>query len=114
MQAVARVEIAITRNLIKKIMVDPGQWQERIQQVLGFVRPLISFDRATFGIYGENVSLFRPVYIEPSTAAKWPSLWVEVPEGVRLWLTSGKTWASDLEEFVSTGRRPRRARNAQS
>lgn len=100
MQPLDKTEIVAVRNFIKKATVGPIAWRNRLKTILARIRPIIPFDRATFGTYAENGSLFRPVHIETSTPAKWPSLWIEVPDELKLWLSSGQTWTSDLEQFV--------------
>jgi PAS domain S-box-containing protein len=90
-----------TRNVIKQIALQGGNWRYRLRKVLQEVQSFVTFDRATFGIYAENVTLFRPVHIEPSDGLLWPALWMVLPDGVLAWLNSGKTWEDDLDHFIN-------------
>jgi PAS domain-containing protein len=88
------------RRIVRNITGEQANWRGRLAKILSYVCARLPFDRATFGVYSENVCLFRPMYIEPFTTSPWPTLWMELPAGMRAWLESGKTWAPDIEGFV--------------
>jgi len=93
-------KVELARNVIKQIALKEGDWRCRLRKVLQEVQCFVPFDLATFGIYAENITLFRPVHIEPSVGRLWPALWMVLSDGVLEWLNSGKTWEDDLDHFT--------------
>jgi hypothetical protein len=67
-----------------------------LQELLSFV----AFDGATFGIYTEDIGLFKWLYIEPGSPNSWAGHWVVLDDQVKSWIIGGKTWAADLRQFV--------------
>jgi PAS domain-containing protein len=68
--------------------------------VLQELRSFVAFDGATFGIYTEDIGLFKWLYIEPGSPNSWAGHWVVLDDQVKSWIIGGKTWAADLRQFV--------------
>lgn len=91
------------RSAIKNLMLDPALgWRERLRAVLGVVGTIVPFDKATFGLYFDNATLFRAMLVEPEFSMQWPERWLKLPAGIAPWLKGDKTWEDDLEVFLST------------
>lgn len=88
------------RERLKELAMETGAWRTRLAAVVHELRNFLSFDFVTFGVYSADMSAFRATYIEPATMV-WPSIWVKVDQGIRLWLTEGHTWERDLSDFIA-------------
>lgn len=97
----ARVRV---RYDISNIALDPRNkvWRERLRLVLEKVRQIVDFDHAIFGIYAENLTLFRVAATFPEFSIEWPARWMSLPEGfVENWIKEGEFWLDDIGGFVS-------------
>jgi PAS domain-containing protein len=88
------------RDKVKLIALGSDPWRVRLKKILSIVSTIIPFDQATFGLYAEDVTLFRAVHVEPKVAKPWPTLWIRLLPGIRDWLEGERTWAEDLTAFV--------------
>jgi PAS domain S-box-containing protein len=87
------------RDDIKRIAMGGGPWRARFDQVLARIAAVLPFDQAVFGIYAENLTLFRPMHLAPESARPWPTLWMNLRQSSRAFLDSGKTWAN-VKDFL--------------
>ncbi len=97
---VRSVEIEAARDRIRKVVVTPGSWRERLDAMLEVVSDLVPFDLATFGIYGEGCTLFRAAHVAPATALPWPHRWMRLPPGMMEWVSGTDTTSPDLDEYA--------------
>jgi PAS domain-containing protein len=90
------------REEISKVALNPAikDWRERLDLILGKVSSLINFDHAIYGIYAENVSLFRAVSLHPKGSIGWPARWMALSPKILEWLDTGRTWVDDIEKFI--------------
>ncbi|WP_429478082.1 PAS domain-containing protein [Paraburkholderia atlantica] len=91
------------RNEIAKIALDPCNkvWRERLRLILQKVRQVVDFEHAIFGVYADDLTLFRAVAIFEEHSIDWPARWMVLPPGfVRSWIDAGVYWVEDLETFV--------------
>jgi putative methionine-R-sulfoxide reductase with GAF domain len=92
------------RDEVSKLALDPSirRWPERLAAILERIRPVIDFDHANFGVYADNVSLFKTEATYPlgEKKWKWPARWMELHSGLHAWLNAGKTWVPSIPEFV--------------
>jgi PAS domain-containing protein len=88
------------RDTIRAIALRDASWRVRLKDVLSIIRDIVPFDQATFGIYAEDVTLFRAVHVESGLINPWPTLWIKLPPGIREWLEGEATWAEDLVKFT--------------
>ncbi|MFM0631221.1 PAS domain-containing protein [Paraburkholderia xenovorans] len=91
------------RDEIAKLALDPSitDWQMRLASILQSVRRVIDFDHANFGVYAEEMTLFRSLAIYPDDGMKWPARWMKLPPFVLEWVEKGETWIDDIGAFVS-------------
>lgn len=75
-------------------------WQERLGLVLKQVARLIKFRHANFGMYANEMRLFRAFALYPSDKFLWKERWLDLPEGMKEWAQSGKTFISDMQDFL--------------
>ncbi|GGP18877.1 PAS domain-containing protein [Silvimonas iriomotensis] len=107
------------RDEIRKIMIRPtsmpdgavnppqGSWRVCFGLIVKKLQQLIEFDHAIFGIYSDDVRLFRAVAIEggsssaaPPVDQLWPSRWMDLPESMAPWLAAGETFIPDIRIFA--------------
>lgn len=90
------------RAQIGKISRDPsGTWQERLGRVLAQVGRLIAFEHATFGMYADDVTLFRAFLLyPPDDRFRWKERWLALPPGMREWAEGSATFVTDVNEFL--------------
>jgi PAS domain-containing protein len=94
--------IDLVRDDIRKIVLDPGagNWEAQLRLILQKLQRLIDFDHVTFGIYAENLRLYRAFAIEPANDYLWPARWLELPDSIGPWLRAGETWIEDTSAFT--------------
>lgn len=90
------------RDEIRRIALDPaiGGWRAKLDRILEQIRRLIPFEHAVFGIYGNDVSLFRAIAVRPEGVELWPARWMDLPPTIRAFLDSGRTWVDEIGAFV--------------
>ncbi|MEJ0002973.1 MAG: GAF domain-containing protein [Pararobbsia sp.] len=90
------------RDEIAKIAHDSTlpSWEKRLELIVESVRRIFDFDHANFGIYADDVSVFRALAMFPRGRMKWPERWLRLPEGIQSWLESGKTAVPDINQFL--------------
>jgi PAS domain-containing protein len=89
------------RSAIGKIARDSStNWRERLGLVLKQVRRLIKFRHANFGMYANDVRLFRAFAVYPSDKFLWKERWLVLPEPMKKWAMGGATFISDMDEFL--------------
>lgn len=90
------------RDEIRRIALDPAiaGWRTKLDRILEQIRPLVPFEHAVFGIYGNDVSLFRAVAVLPEGEKLWPARWMDLPPTIRDFLDSGRTWVEEIDAFV--------------
>ncbi|CAB3770092.1 GAF domain-containing protein [Paraburkholderia humisilvae] len=91
------------RDEIAKIALNPenSNWRERLRLVVAKIRQIIEFDHAIFGIYAEDMTLFRAAAIYEEDSIKWPERWMKLPDGlVQAFIDSGNFCIDNLEEYV--------------
>jgi PAS domain S-box-containing protein len=94
------LDIANARHAINQIAISRADWRTRLKDVLQELRSFVAFDGGTFGIYTEDIGLFKWLYIEPGSPNSWAGHWVVLDDQVKSWIIGGKTWAADLRQFV--------------
>ncbi|MGO4307753.1 PAS domain-containing protein [Cupriavidus sp. RAF12] len=92
------------RTQISKISRDASiTWQERLGLVLQQVNRLIDFEHATFGMYADDVTLFRAFALYPSNDKfKWKERWLVLPEGMKAWAEGNATFIPDINIFLDS------------
>ncbi|MFD4838222.1 PAS domain-containing protein [Achromobacter sp. NPDC058515] len=90
------------REEIRRIALDPAiaGWEDKLDRILEQIQLLVPFEHAVFGIYGNDVSLFRAIAVRPEGEALWPARWMDLPPSIREYLDSGKTWVDEIDAFV--------------
>jgi len=90
------------RDEIRRIALDPaiGGWRLKLDRILEQIRRLVPFEHAVFGIYGNDVSLFRAIAVRPEGVELWPARWMDLPPTIRAFLDSGRTWVEEVGAFV--------------
>ena len=90
------------RDEISKLAHDPTipSWDKRLESILECVRRIFDFDHANFGIYADDVSVFRAFAIFPRDRMKWSERWLRLPANIEPWLRSGKTAVPDINKFL--------------
>jgi PAS domain-containing protein len=90
------------RDEIRRIALDPalGGWRMKLDRILEQIRRLMPFEHAVFGIYGNDVSLFRAIAVRPEGVELWPARWMDLPPTIRSFLDSGRTWVEEIGAFV--------------
>jgi PAS domain-containing protein len=90
------------REDIAKLSRDPTvpSWEKRLERVIECVGRVFDFDHANFGIYDDDVSVFRALAIYPKDQMKWTERWLRLPEGIITWLKSGQTAVPDINKFL--------------
>ncbi|KRB16015.1 PAS domain-containing protein [Achromobacter sp. Root170] len=90
------------RDEIRRIALDPAiaGWRLKLDRILEQIRRLIPFEHAVFGIYGNDVSLFRAIAVRPEGVELWPARWMDLPPTIRAFLDSGQTWVDEIGAFV--------------
>jgi PAS domain-containing protein len=90
------------RDEISTLAHDPSipSWEKRLELILECVRRVFDFDHANFGIYADDVSVFRAFAIFPRDRLRWSERWLRLPENIEPWLRSGKTAVPDINKFL--------------
>ncbi|WP_233885448.1 PAS domain-containing protein [Paraburkholderia flagellata] len=91
------------RDDIAKIAHDSRipSWEQRLELIVECVRRIFDFDHANYGIYDDDVSVFRALAIFPhEERMKWTERWLRLPPGIVPWLKSGRTAVPDINKFL--------------
>jgi PAS domain-containing protein len=90
------------RDEISTLAHDPAipSWEKRLELILECVRRVFDFDHANFGIYADDVSVFRAFAIFPRDRLRWSERWLRLPANIEPWLRSGKTAVPDINKFL--------------
>ncbi|SAL68171.1 sensory histidine kinase AtoS [Caballeronia udeis] len=90
------------RDEIAKLAHDQTipSWEQRLESIIESIRKVFDFDHANFGIYADDVSVFRALAIFPRDRMKWTERWLRLPENILPWLESGKTAVPDINRFL--------------
>lgn len=90
------------RDDIARLALDQSiqSWETRLGLILQQVHRLFDFDHAIFGMYDDKVSFFRAFVIFPHDRLKWTERWLELPEGMRDVLESGKMLVKDSRDLI--------------
>jgi PAS domain-containing protein len=89
------VSVDRARDAIRKVALDPAfsSAKERFGSILEILRSVVDFDHAVYGVYAEDATLYRAVFIEREDDIVWPSRWMELPPTtVKTFVESGQTW----------------------
>jgi PAS domain-containing protein len=113
---VVQAAIETIRNEIRTIALGPGAtleknaapesaempvWKMQFDRIVAQISKLIDFDHVNFGIYAENVTLFKAEALYPDDSPPWPARWMELPQLIDEFIASGETWIADIDAFVA-------------
>lgn len=93
--------IEIVREEVQRLVAtvtDPHILLRGVMQAIGSIVP---YDLATFGVYNEDMTLWRALASDPDQFQDWKIRWFQVDETILPWLEGGKSWAEDLAAFVN-------------
>lgn len=101
----SRTPVELAREEIRRIALEQdlndGAWKRKLALVLKQIQPLVQFDHAVFGIYGEGVSLFRAIAAyDEDQEVRWPARWMDLPKGIRSFLNGDNTCIGDTNKFI--------------
>jgi len=88
------------RDEIRRIALDSSGWRTKLDRILEQVKLLVSFEHAVFGIYGNDVSVFRAIAVRPEGDELWPARWMDLPSTIKVFLDIGDTWINNIDDFV--------------
>ena len=99
------------RRQLQRLLLEPGQTpEELVCGIMEAVRSVVPSDMMTFGIYTGDMGHFRTLVVDPELRSPWSTRWFKLNPGVEAWLNEGKTYESDLQNFVDETM-PEAARN---
>lgn len=101
----SRTPAELAREEIRRIALEQdlnnGAWKRKLALVLKQIQPLVRFDHAVFGIYGQGVSLFRAIAAwDEDREVRWPARWMDLPDGIRDFLDADNTCIGDINKFI--------------
>jgi PAS domain S-box-containing protein len=94
------IQIERARNEIYRACRDFRKPKSMLREVLRILHELIPFDKATVGVYADDMEYFRAFLVEPTPKEAWPNRWFRIPEPLVEWIKGDKTWVPDLEAFL--------------
>jgi PAS domain-containing protein len=76
-------------------------WQDWLGLVLQQVGRLVKFEHANFGMYADDVTLFRAFMLyPPDDRFRWKERWLALPAGMKAWAMGSATVIADINDFL--------------